>query len=156
MKARIALVLLAATALGACTTTDSGVKQTGGTLLGAVGGAIAGSQFGSGTGRLAATAAGTLLGAWLGSEVGKSLDAADRAQAERAHQRAQAAPIGERISLNNPSSGNSGSVIATREGTSASGAYCRELQQTITVGGKSEQAYGTACRQADGSWKVVQ
>ena len=36
-----------------------------------------------------------------------------------------------------------------------SGNTCREYQSTVTVGGKTEQAYGTACRQADGSWKIV-
>ena len=35
------------------------------------------------------------------------------------------------------------------------GQYCREFQQTITVGGQTESAYGTACRQPDGSWQIV-
>jgi surface antigen len=35
------------------------------------------------------------------------------------------------------------------------GAYCREFQQTVSIGGREERAYGTACRQPDGSWKVV-
>jgi surface antigen len=43
-----------------------------------------------------------------------------------------------------------------RDGTnSRTGAYCREYQTTVTVGGKSEQAYGTSCRQPDGSWQIV-
>jgi len=25
----------------------------------------------------------------------------------------------------------------------------------VTVGGETEQAYGTACRQPNGSWKIV-
>ena len=37
----------------------------------------------------------------------------------------------------------------------ADGTYCREFQQTVTVGGRTEEAYGTACRQPDGSWKIV-
>jgi surface antigen len=32
---------------------------------------------------------------------------------------------------------------------------CREFQQTITINGKTEKAYGTACRQADGTWRIV-
>jgi len=35
-----------------------------------------------------------------------------------------------------------------------SGQYCREYQQTIYVGGQQQQAYGTACRQPDGSWEI--
>jgi surface antigen len=39
---------------------------------------------------------------------------------------------------------------------SQSGQYCREYTQKIQVGGKSQEAYGTACRQPDGTWQVVQ
>ena len=34
-------------------------------------------------------------------------------------------------------------------------AECREFQQTIMIGGQATKAYGTACRQADGTWKIV-
>ena len=53
------------------------------------------------------------------------------------------------------SNGASGSVQATRVGVSESGRQCREFQQTVTVGGRTEQAYGTACLQPDGSWEIV-
>jgi surface antigen len=45
--------------------------------------------------------------------------------------------------------------VALRDGKSTSRRYCREFQQTITVGGKAEQAYGTACQQPDGAREVV-
>ncbi len=32
---------------------------------------------------------------------------------------------------------------------------CREVQTTVTIGGKPQQAYGTACRQPDGSWRFT-
>ena len=74
----------------------------------------------------------------------------------QAEQQAHSAPIGDRIVWNNPDSGNSGTVTPVREGTNAnSGAYCREYQTTVTVGGRDQEAYGTACQQPDGSWKVV-
>ena len=72
---------------------------------------------------------------------------------ESAQVRATTAPIGETINWTD--GGAKGSVVATREGTSSTGRYCREFQQTVTIGGKSEQAYGTACQQPDGSWEVV-
>jgi hypothetical protein len=34
-------------------------------------------------------------------------------------------------------------------------AACREFQQTVTIGGTPQAAYGTTCQQPDGSWKVV-
>ena len=154
MTNRIAAVAMAAALLAACAS-DSGPKQTGGTVLGAIGGGIAGAQFGHGSGKLAATAVGTLLGALVGSEVGKSLDHADRMYAEQAEQRARTAPIGQQINWNNPDSGHSGSYLPLRDGTDAAGNYCREYQTTVNIGGQAQQAYGTACRQPDGTWKVV-
>lgn len=49
----------------------------------------------------------------------------------------------------------SGSATAVREGTSSTGLYCREFQQTVTIGGETEEAYGTACQQPDGAWEIV-
>jgi surface antigen len=132
-------------------------KTTAGGLLGAIGGGLAGAQFGKGTGQVAAAAAGTLIGALIGSEVGSSLDRADRAYAQHAQAQAATAPIGQSIVWSNPDSGHSGTVTPVREGRMAStGEYCREYQQTVTVGGQSQRAFGTACRQPDGSWRVVQ
>ena len=154
MKTKIAAVVALTLALAACE--DAGTKQTVGTLGGAAAGGLIGSQFGHGSGKLAMTGIGVLLGALAGSEIGKGLDENDRRRADEARARAESAPIGQRIVWSNPSSGNSGVIVPTREGTSATGDYCREFQQTITVGGKTEQGYGTACRQPDGSWKIVQ
>lgn len=132
-------------------------KQTGGAVLGGVGGAVAGAQFGKGTGQIAATALGTLLGAFVGSEVGSSLDRADATYAHQAGQQAfETAPSGQAIVWNNPDSGHSGTVMPTRTYEAAPGQYCREYQQTVTVGGQKQQSYGTACRQPDGSWQVRQ
>jgi hypothetical protein len=72
---------------------------------------------------------------------------------EAAQVRATTAPIGQAITWND---GNAaGAVVALRDGTSTSGRYCREFQQTVTVGGQAEQAYGTACQQPDGAWEIV-
>lgn len=147
---------LAALLLAGCVTGNN-QKQVGGTLIGAGLGALAGSQVGGGRGQLAAVAIGALAGAFIGSEVGQSLDRADRLHAQRAQQVAYSAPIGQPIEWNNPESGNYGSFTPTREGTNTStGAYCREYQTTISVGGRSESGYGTACRQPNGDWQVIQ
>lgn len=72
---------------------------------------------------------------------------------EAAQVKATTADVGETIVWNK--GGASGSVTTLRDGTSTSGRYCREFQQKITIGGKEEMAYGTACRNPDGSWEVV-
>jgi surface antigen len=152
---KIILPGLLAVALVGCQNSQYGEKQTGGALVGGALGGLLGSQIGGGSGRLAATAGGAVLGVLLGSEVGKSLDRADRMYAERSYQQAQSAPVGQQITWSNPQSGNYGTVTPVRDGRDQGGNYCREYQQTVTVGGQTQQAYGTACRQPDGSWKVM-
>ena len=155
LKGMLAVILVALFTFG-CAQQGYGTKQTVGAVGGAALGGLLGSQFGSGTGQLAATAAGAVLGGLLGSEIGRSLDEVDRMQMQRANQQATSAPIGQSITWNNPDSGNYGTVTPTRDGTSSAGEYCREYQQTVTVGGRTETAYGVACRQSDGTWRVVQ
>lgn len=155
-KAVAGCVVAAMLAVSGCADTGMGQKETVGTLGGAALGGLLGSQFGGGTGKLVATGIGVFLGGLAGREVGKSLDRADHLAANQAYSRAQAAPIGDTITWKNPESGHHGTYTPVREGTSSSGRYCREFQQTVTVGGKTEQAYGTACRQPDGSWQIVQ
>jgi surface antigen len=152
---KFAIPAVLAVALAGCTNDGSGGKEMGGTLIGAGLGGLAGSQIGGGTGRLAATGAGVLLGGLLGNQVGRSLDRADRAEMMRAQQSAYGAPVGQQITWSNPQSGNSGTITPTRDGRDTAGNYCREFQQTVTVGGQPQQGYGTACRQPDGSWKIV-
>ena len=153
MKIKTLFLAVAIAALAAgCT--SAGPKQTVGTLGGAAVGGLLGAQIGSGTGRLIATGAGVFLGGLLGSEIGRSLDDVDKIKNDRAVERATSAPVGETITWKNPDSGHYGSVTPTREGTSSSGKYCREFQQTVTIGGQTEEAYGIACRQPDGSWEI--
>ncbi|HEX9648332.1 MAG TPA: RT0821/Lpp0805 family surface protein [Alphaproteobacteria bacterium] len=141
--------------LGACLE-GQGDKQVAGTLVGAGLGGLAGSQIGSGTGQLAAVGAGVLLGGLLGSEVGRSLDKADQAYAAQTYQSTlESVPTGQTQSWANPDSGNQGTYTPTRTYQTESGQYCREFQQTITVGGEVQSGYGTACRQGDGTWKIV-
>lgn len=135
---------------------EYGTKQTVGGLTGAALGGLLGAQFGGGKGQLATTAAGVLLGGLIGSEIGRSMDEVDRMKASQAISRAQVAPLGETITWNNPNNNHSGSITPTRDGYTESGNYCREFNQTVTIGGKTQDAYGIACRQPDGSWRIVE
>ena len=133
-----------------------GERETSGGLIGAALGGALGAQFGSGSGKLAGTAVGVLIGALIGSEVGHSMDEVDRMKANEAVVRSHNAPLGEKITWNNPKSGHYGYITPTRDGTSDSGEYCREFHQEVTIAGRTEQAYGVACRQPDGTWRIVQ
>lgn len=157
MIRKYGVALLTATLLlGACQTDNWGGGETMGTLGGAAAGGLLGSQFGKGSGNAAATLGGVLIGGFLGNQLGGSIDDADRRRAVAAERRAYTAPVGQQITWNNPQNGNSGTITPVRDGYDQGGAYCREFQQTITVGGKREQGYGKACQQPDGSWKIVQ
>ncbi|PIW26868.1 MAG: hypothetical protein COW30_12880 [Rhodospirillales bacterium CG15_BIG_FIL_POST_REV_8_21_14_020_66_15] len=150
------LALSVAVGLGGCEGSQYGQKQTVGGLTGAALGGLLGAQFGSGTGKLATTAVGVLLGGLAGSEVGRTMDTVDRMKADEAARRARTAPLGETVTWNNPDSGNRGTYTPLRDGTSSQGRYCREFQQTITIGGKTEQGIGIACREPDGTWRILQ
>ena len=160
----IALATLTVLGLSACAndpygnqTTGGGInKQTMGTVIGAGTGAVLGSNIGKGKGNIAAIAVGTLLGAALGNSVGQSLDRADMQYYNQTSQRAlETAPSGQTLPWSNPQSGNSGTITPSSYYQTSSGQYCREYTQTIEVGGRREQGYGTACRQQDGTWQVV-
>ena len=154
---RIALIALmaAALALAACSQRP-GQKETVGTIIGAAAGGLAGAQFGKGRGKLVTTTIGTLLGTLAGNEVGKSLDRADRLAVKRTTQESlESAPVGKTTTWKNPDTGNEGTVTPEKTYQRDDGTYCREFTQTIKVGGRTEEGYGTACRQPDGTWKIV-
>ena len=125
------------------------------TVVGGVAGAFLGGQFGDGRGKTIASIAGGLAGAWAGRSIANHLTLHDQAQYRQAETVAHSAPVGETVEWFNPESGNQGTITPTREGQSTAGRYCREYQQTVTIGGQTEEAYGQACRQPDGSWEIV-
>ena len=116
-----------------------------------VGGTIS-SKYGNASGKVASSGTGPLLGAFIG---GAAIEPSDAAAAETAAKRAYAAPVGEQVGWTNPATGHQGSQTTTREGYNNAGQYCREFRQTVTTKNKTELAYGTACKQGDGTWKIV-
>jgi surface antigen len=132
---------------------STGPKAAVGGLGGAAaGGLLAAALGGKGTG----IAAGTILGGLIGGAIGDRLDAADREKAHAAASQAlESVPSGQNVAWRNPDSGNSGVVTPVRTYQISNGQYCREYTQTINIGGEKHQSYGTACRQPDGSWKIV-
>jgi len=163
--AKLGMTLAVVGSLGACAQNDGYYGRGGygggyggsgmdggtlGTLGGAVVGGLAGSRFGSGTGRLAAVAAGTLLGGYLGNQLGRRLDQPSQERAAYAERQA--------LSQNSPVSWNSGSSYGTVtpiRSYESDGRYCREYSHQVYIDGRPEQARGTACQQADGSWRVM-
>ncbi len=131
-------------------------KQQVGTVLGGIGGGLAGNSLGKGKGNTAATIGGAILGGLAGSAIGQSMDRADQMYLSSSTQNSlEGTTTGTVSRWINPDSGNSGTITPTRTFQNTSGQYCREFNQTIVVGGQKENAFGTACRQTDGSWRIV-
>lgn len=149
----IALVMVVVVGLGGCATIEQNPK----TAIGGLGGAAAGGLIAGIAGASPAWIAASVIGgALVGGLIGNYLDERDkRLAAQAAHQALETAPSGKSVSWTNPENGHSGAVTPTRTYQNASGQYCREYQHTITVDGKQERGHGTACRQPDGSWKIV-
>lgn len=55
----------------------------------------------------------------------------------------------------NPGSGVKGATVPLKTYRTSYGQVCREYMTTLQVAGSLQQQFGTACRQADGSWKTA-
>ena len=154
---RFIAVGLIAVALTACEGVQQKPGETLGTLIGAGLGALVGSQVGTGKGGTIAVAVGTLAGAYLGSQIGKTLDEADRTAVEDLTQDTlENNETGTPSSWENPDNDVSATVTPTETYVADSGQDCRDYEQTVMVEGKAETVNGTACRNGDGRWKIVE
>jgi surface antigen len=151
MKRVLVVPLIPILVLAGCA--GAGPKESGGTVVGGATGALIGGQFGHGAGRLVGVAIGAVAGGLIGGEIGRALDARDRAEMERSTQ--YALENSQETPWKNPETGNYGRTIPKKSYRTAEGRYCREYQQMVVIGGREQEAYGTACRQPDGSWKIV-
>ena len=126
-------------------------KEEAGALTGAAIGAAVGSTLGGGRGRAIAIMLGVAAGAHIGQTVGKYMDEQDRMRTSWAMEKNR---TNEVTSWHNPDTGYDYTVKPTRTYDKDKGP-CREFTVDAKVGGKTKQVYGTACRQADGSWKII-
>lgn len=148
LKHMTAIALITALTLPGCAA-EGPKEQTGMVIGGALGGLL-GSQA-RGPGRAVAIIAGTLIGASIGGAVGQSMDDTDRLKVA---QSLETVRTGVPTTWKNPDTGNEYSVTPTKTIEASGGEPCREYTMEAIIGGKRETVYGTACRQADGSWKI--
>lgn len=153
MKRIIAVLTASAFAVGIAGCAQNPSQETVGGLTGAVIGGVVGHQIGEGRGKDLATIAGAVIGAAVGSNIGRHLDAQDELRAQQALETNR---IGQVSAWTNPDTGAQIALTPTRTYENPYGQYCREYQTEVIVGGQVEKAYGTACRQPDGSWQIVQ
>jgi len=148
---RKVIVVMAAALSLALAGCQSMPREDQGALAGAAIGGAVGHNFGSGTGKVLATFTGAVLGAFAGSNIGRQLDAYDEQRAQRALEYNE---TGSASTWVNPDHGQQVTFVPTETYQRHSGQYCREYRTQGEVGHRVEEAYGTSCRQPDGSWEI--
>jgi surface antigen len=145
----IYFLLSAVLFLSACAT-PRGENEAGGMIIGGILGGVLGHQMGGGSGQTAATVIGAMIGTTIGGNVGRSMDKTDRLKVSHSLETVR---TGVETRWKNPDTGYQYRVVPTRTYDEPKGP-CREYTVDASIDGKTEQIYGTACRQADGSWQV--
>jgi len=141
-------VLMSVVALMACQAPVT--QEQSGMVIGGLLGGVVGSQFGHGSGRTAAVILGTLTGVAVGGAVGRSMAERDRYLTAQTLETVRTGVFSQWV---NPDTGHRYTVVPIRTYGSDDGP-CREYQVNAVIGGRTEQMVGTACRQADGSWRA--
>jgi surface antigen len=127
-------------------------KEVLGAVLGGAAGGVIASEAVSGDGRAVAIIGGTILGAVVGGSIGRSMDEVDQ---NCVGQTLEHAPDGEEIVWNDPENGSQYEVTPIESYRDPAGQYCREYQADAVIAGRTQRTYGRACRQPDGSWRIV-
>lgn len=149
-RIRIASIALLALVMGACTT--QGPNEGAGMVIGGILGGVLGHQVGDGHGRAAATIAGTLAGAAIGGAIGQRLDDVDRMKMNASLETVR---TGVSSRWTNPDTRHAYEFTPTRTYETSTGP-CREFRLDAEIGSGTEALYGRACRQADGSWRILE
>lgn len=139
----IALATLGLLSIGCAT------RQQTGAVVGAGAGGAAGAAVTEG--HPVGILLGAIFGAALGSEIGRTLDEYDR---RRAAVILESNRTYEPGAWTNPDTGQAYRMTPVRTYRDERGP-CREFRMEAQVGDGWEEVYGTACRQADGSWQII-
>ena len=152
---RVLAASLVIAPLAGCDSDGTANKEAIGTVVGAGIGAGLGAHA-KGNAKVPTMILGAVVGGYLGNRIGKSLDEADRIKHREAQYQAfENGRSYDTQGWRNPDNDTSGYVTPQPAYQNSAGQPCREFTQTINVGGRQEEGYGTACRQPDGSWKIV-
>lgn len=123
-----------------------------GTVIGGVLGGILGSNIGKGKGKTLATIAGVIVGGVVGNKVSSSMNEQDRYCAGQALGHAQ---DNQAVAWTNPDTHQQYTVTPQRTYTQNNGQQCRDYTSNVVINGHNEKATGTACKDHDGNWKII-
>ncbi len=148
---RISIVAAAAGALflSAC---SGGSGIVTGAIPGANTGRVVGSAVASGEGE---PAVGPVEGGLMGAEVGRSLSDADRKIALKAEYEALEYGRAGQPTEWRSRSGEVSGKIEVGSVSQVNSLDCREYTHNISFGGRMRVVKGTACREPNGTWRIV-
>ncbi len=153
----LVLALVATLAVSGCAMNNEQSGRAGGAIVGAGLGAVLGDAVDCKGCALIGGIIGAMAGGAVGGNVGRYMDRQDAQQVSRSLEYNR---TGQTTRWTNPDSGVRYDVTPTRTVYDTRGqgtGPCREVTiGEAQVGGKRQEVYGTACRQADGSWKLQQ
>lgn len=151
---QITVVMILTALLAACAEDGRLTKRDVGMVAGGAAGGAAGAAIWSHdpAAQTLGTIMGVVVGAAVGGWLGGQWDDYDRRQvAHSLEYNRDNAPA----QWTNPNTNQSYTVRPVNTYYDAQGAPCREFTETIYVDGKPETGRGTACRQPDGTWRIV-
>ena len=160
-------VISCVVALTACAKMDLNMQNVNvggvaGAVVGAIAGGFAGAEFGGGLGQTLFISAGAMTGASVGYEAGTILYPSDQAAYDNNARLALNTSTNGKVSdWANPETGNSGIFTPIKTFVAGNGRSCRNYRSTLALKAEGDQTgvithqEGTACQQADGSWRSV-
>ena len=107
---------------------------------------------GKSSSRLGATAIGSLIGAVVGHRIEGGIARAEEICFSESF---EYLPDHDTVAWMDPGLGAHYSVTPTKTMRAIDGRYCREYTARATLNGQAAGTYGTACRQADGRWELI-
>ena len=123
----------------------------GGTLGWATG-AVLGSTVDKNDGRSAAIVGGADIGVLVGGAIGQYMDSVDQ---NCVGQILEHTPDGRSIAWRNSDNDFAYQVTPKAAFQTGDGRTCRNYVTEVWIDDQQQQVFGTACRQPDGSWKVI-
>ncbi|MBC8268178.1 MAG: hypothetical protein H8E36_05475 [Rhodospirillaceae bacterium] len=161
-KVAVVSCFIALTACADVNVEDISIGGAAGAVVGALAGGMVGAEFGGGLGQTLFMGAGALVGAGVGYEAGNILYPSDQAAYDDNARLALAnSTDGSFSEWSNPETGNGGIFTPTKTYVTSNGRSCRDYRATLALKNDGQQSgiiahqTGTACQQADGSWRSV-
>ncbi|MDE2117607.1 MAG: hypothetical protein KGJ19_03315 [Betaproteobacteria bacterium] len=123
-----------------------------GQVLGGITGAAIGSTVGQGKGNTAAIIGGSIIGVIVGGSIGRSMDRVDQGCVG---QILEHGPDGKRVEWTDRDGRTRYQVTPDKPFMDNQGRNCRKYLTNAETNGNFRKTYNTSCRDANGTWQLI-